>query len=65
MLTAVQLADRFQIHVETLYTMVKEGRAPRALRVGARLRFRLHDVESWERFQEARPSKIHKVRMVS
>lgn len=64
-LTINQLAERFGIHRSTVYTLIQQGLAPRATRIGKRLRFRLHDVEQFERLSEFRPFKTRRTRMVS
>jgi len=61
-LTVNQLADRMGVHRATVYTLLSQGLAPRAIRVGKRLRFRLHDVEQFERLSEFRPRKARKAR---
>jgi hypothetical protein len=47
-LTAKQLAERWEVPVQTIHTMRYLRGAPPAFKVGRELRFRVEDVEAWE-----------------
>lgn len=49
----------------TVYDWLRRGKAPRAIRRGSRIVFRMADIEQWERLREVRPHKVHGLRMVS
>lgn len=51
MLTVQDLADRCQVSKKTVYRWNTEGTGPRRIGVG-RVRYRLSDVEQWERDRE-------------
>lgn len=42
------LADRYNISLDTVRKWRAEGRGPRAIKVGRHVRYRLEDVEAWE-----------------
>ena len=47
LLTTEEVADYLQIPVQTIHYWRYFGRAPRAIRVGRHLRFRLDDLLDW------------------
>ena len=47
-LTQVQVADRWQISVRTLERWRWLGQAPRFLKIGGRVAYRLEDIEAFE-----------------
>ncbi|WP_420156805.1 helix-turn-helix transcriptional regulator [Nocardiopsis sp. CNT-189] len=47
-LTASQLAERWQCHVQSLANMRCRGAGPRWVKVGRLVRYRLADVEAYE-----------------
>lgn len=47
-LTVLQLAEREQVPVETIYGWNRTGRGPKYLRLGRHVRYRLADVIAWE-----------------
>ncbi|HEY8503140.1 MAG TPA: helix-turn-helix domain-containing protein [Gemmataceae bacterium] len=51
-LTPDELATRLRIPRATLYQWRYRGEGPRAVKVGRHLRYRLADVERWERTLE-------------
>jgi excisionase family DNA binding protein len=53
LLTAKELAARWQVRPQHVYTLAREGDLPH-LRIGRYVRFRLAAVEAWEQEQEAR-----------
>jgi len=53
-LTTEQLAVRLAVPKATLYQWRYKGDGPRSCRIGKHVRYRLADVEAWERAQEAR-----------
>jgi len=56
-LTVRDLAERERVAPSTVHTWVLEGEAPKHYIVGKRLiRFRLSDVEAWERAREYDPA---------
>jgi Helix-turn-helix domain len=61
-LTPSQLSDRWQVPVRTLYDWQRRRYGPRAVRFGrgerGQLRYRLSDVERFEREQEAAEADI-------
>jgi excisionase family DNA binding protein len=48
-LTPEELAEREQVPVSTIYQWRSRGGGPPGFRVGRHVRFRLADVEAWER----------------
>lgn len=52
LLTAGELADRWQVPKSHVYRLTREGRIP-AVRLGRYYRYRLAAVERWERESEA------------
>lgn len=48
-LSVEQLAARWGTGATTIYNLRYRGAAPPAIRIGRELRFRLEDVERWER----------------
>lgn len=54
-LTPDQLADRYQVPVATVYQWRTKRYGPVGIRIGRHLRYRLSDIEKWERdrFAEA------------
>ena len=48
-LTIEQLAEREQVAVRTIYWWNQVGKAPRRMKVGRVVRYRLADVEQWEK----------------
>ena len=48
-LTPDELAARLRVPKATLYQWRYRGEGPRAIKVGRHLRYRLADVERWER----------------
>jgi hypothetical protein len=53
-LTTQELADRYQVPVESVRKWRGEGTGPRGARFGKHVRYRLSDVEEWEREQQKR-----------
>ncbi len=53
-LTTEQLAVRLAVPKATLYQWRYKDDGPRSCRIGKYVRYRLADVEAWERAQEAR-----------
>ncbi len=53
-LTTEQLAVRLAVPKATLHQWRYKGEGPRSCRIGKHVRYRLADVEAWERAQEAR-----------
>jgi excisionase family DNA binding protein len=53
-LTPEQLAARLTVPKATLYQWRHKGDGPRSCRIGRHLRYRLDDVEAWERSLEER-----------
>ena len=53
-LTTTELAARLKVAPATLWQWHHRGYGPRPVRIGGKLRYRLRDVETWEREQEAR-----------
>jgi predicted DNA-binding transcriptional regulator AlpA len=47
-LSVSALAERWGVRAAVIYGLRYKGQAPRALRIGRELRFRLEDVERWE-----------------
>lgn len=43
------LAERWKVAPRVVYGLRYRGEAPPAIRIGRELRFRLEDVEAWER----------------
>jgi predicted DNA-binding transcriptional regulator AlpA len=52
-LTPRQVADRYQISVETLKDWRYHGDGPKYVKLGQQVRYRLRDLEEWERTREA------------
>lgn len=52
-LTIKQLADREQVAVRTIYWWNQVGKAPRRIKIGRTIRYRLADVEQWEKVRLA------------
>lgn len=48
-LTTRELADRWQLHPGTLRNMRSQGRGPSTFRIGRRVRYLLHVIESYEK----------------
>jgi excisionase family DNA binding protein len=48
-LTVAELADRMKVSVETVYAWNRDGSGPVPMRRGSFVRYRLEDVEEWER----------------
>lgn len=57
-LTPEDLAERYGVPVKTVYAWNSEGTAPRRMRVGRHVRYKLADVIAWEnaRYAENRGS---------
>jgi excisionase family DNA binding protein len=53
LLTAEQLAARWQVRPQHVYTLARDGNLPH-LRIGRYVRFRLEAIEAWEQDNEAR-----------
>lgn len=51
LLTAAQVAERWQVRTKQVYALVNRGDVP-CIRIGRYRRFRLEAVEAWERAQE-------------
>jgi excisionase family DNA binding protein len=65
LLTAEQLADRWQVRTSHVYRLAREGRIP-CVRLGRYQRFRLDAIEAWEsqqsttqRLRHLTPSPTH------
>jgi hypothetical protein len=54
-LTLKQLADRWEVTPKVVYGMRYRGEGPPGLAVGRELRFRIDDVEEWEKAHVQRP----------
>lgn len=52
-LTPRQVAERYQVSVETLKDWRYHNRGPKYVKLGQQIRYRLHDLEEWERMREA------------
>lgn len=52
LLTAGELAERWQVPKSHVYRLTREGRVP-AVRLGRYYRYRLAAIEAWERESEA------------
>jgi excisionase family DNA binding protein len=50
-LTVEQLAEREGVPVTTVYWWNQTGKAPRRMKIGRNIRYRLADVEQWEKAQ--------------
>lgn len=48
MITAVELAERWQIPVRTLGQWRYEGRGPEYVKIGGAVRYRLADIQAYE-----------------
>jgi predicted DNA-binding transcriptional regulator AlpA len=57
-LTIKQLADREQVAVRTVYWWNQIGKAPRRIKIGRTIRYRLADVEQWEKSQLAERGRV-------
>lgn len=57
-LTTDELAARYKVPVETVRKWRSEGTGPQGARFGKHVRYRLSDVERWERerFDQPRPA---------
>jgi excisionase family DNA binding protein len=51
-LTPAELAEREGVSVTTIYEWNMKGVGPKRLKIGKHIRFRLSDVEAWERSRE-------------
>jgi predicted site-specific integrase-resolvase len=47
MIDTLELARRLEVHPVTLATWRTEGKGPRFVRVGRRVRYRMSDIERW------------------
>ena len=56
LLTADELAERWQVSVAHIYRLTREGRIP-AVPIGRYRRYRLAAIEAWEADQEARATR--------
>ncbi len=54
LLTADQLADRWQISRAAVYRLARDKRVP-SVQLGRYYRFRVESIEAWERDQETAP----------
>lgn len=52
-LTVTQLAERLQVSVNMIYRWNSDGTGPKYMRIGKHVRYRVRDVEAWERSKEA------------
>ena len=52
-LTVAQLCDRLQVKVDTVYQWNRRGTGPKFIRVGRHLRYRVSDVDAWEKEHES------------
>lgn len=50
LMTADDLADRWQVSAAQVYRLAREGRVP-ALRIGRYFRFKVEQIEAWEEAQ--------------
>lgn len=48
-LSPAELADREGVSVETVYAWNKSGSGPPYMRIGKHVRYRLTDIEAWEK----------------
>jgi excisionase family DNA binding protein len=48
-LSPEQLADRYEVSVETVYGWNKTGSGPNYIRVGRHVRYRPKDIDEWEK----------------
>jgi len=64
-LTLNEFAAYCGVNRATVYSWLHSGKAPRAIRRGARIVFRASDIERWETLNVVRPHKVHGLRMVS
>lgn len=55
-LTVEDLAARMGVEVDTVYAWNSQGTGPNFLRKGKWVRYRVEDVEAWERSLLARPA---------
>jgi predicted DNA-binding transcriptional regulator AlpA len=51
------LAGRYGLPLETVYTWNKTGRGPKYLKIGRHVRYRLADVLAWEKTRVAEPRR--------
>jgi predicted DNA-binding transcriptional regulator AlpA len=51
-LTPRQVAERYQVSVETLKDWRYHNRGPKHVKLGQQVRYRLRDLEEWERTRE-------------
>lgn len=56
-LTVEDLAERLGVPAATIYRWRTNGTGPPGLRVGRHLRFRIADVEEWERARVSQGSR--------
>lgn len=59
-LTAAQLAEKFGVCIDTIYTMVRRKEIP-FFRLRRRIYFRAEAIEAWMKEQEEQNYKISKV----
>jgi predicted site-specific integrase-resolvase len=52
-MTPEQVADRYQISPDSLKEWRYKGVGPKYLRIGKRVRYRVTDLERWEKEREA------------
>jgi excisionase family DNA binding protein len=50
-LTIEEFAEREGVPVRTVYWWNQTGKAPRRMKIGRNIRYRLADVEQWEKTQ--------------
>ncbi|HEU4976239.1 MAG TPA: helix-turn-helix domain-containing protein [Baekduia sp.] len=55
LLTAAEVAERWQVRTKQVYALVNRGELP-CIRIGRYRRFRLEAIEAWECEQEAAPN---------
>jgi predicted DNA-binding transcriptional regulator AlpA len=48
-LSPAELAERYDVPIETVYGWNKQRSGPRYLRIGRHVRYRLSDVLAWEK----------------
>lgn len=59
-LSVDELAQRYGLTRSTVYSWMQSGTAPKSLKIGRYIRFRLTDVLSWEQEREQQPRSDHK-----
>lgn len=52
-LTPGQTAERYQVSIETLKDWRYHNRGPKYVKLGQQVRYRLRDLERWEKEREA------------